>query len=143
MHVVACPCRVQENTYLSAELDVGWDIRVLHGAPDALTFLRHYVSCSKPVLIKGYAAAWPAVKYWNKESLVQRLSNKEVRHLHLQLQCTTLGFPAGQPGPLPLWHSAGRHGISQWPSIQLLNSTLLLGCPRTAGHYCSHPKWES
>eukprot|EP00891_Asterochloris_glomerata_P003337 jgi/Astpho2/3337/Aster-04685 len=60
------------------ELDVGWDIRVLHDAPDALTFLRDYVSCSKPVLIRGHAAAWPAVEHWNKEFLVQRLSGKEV-----------------------------------------------------------------
>ena len=80
---------------MSAELDLGWDIRVLHDAPDALIFLRDYVSCSKPVLIKGYAAAWPAVKHWNKEFLEQRLSGKEVRHLHLQRSAKC--FPAGQP----------------------------------------------
>ena len=76
LRVVAC--RIEEHPCLSAELDLGWDIRVLHEAPDALVFLRDYVSCSKPVLIKGYAAAWPAVKHWKKESLEQRLSSKEV-----------------------------------------------------------------
>lgn len=121
---------------------MGWDIRVLHDAPDALTFLRDYVSCSKPVLIRGHAAAWPAVEHWNKEFLVQRLSGKEVRHLHLQLQCTMLGCPAGEPQSLLLSHSGHRLGSLQRGSCQLLNP-LSLGCPHTAGHCCSHPKRQS
>ena len=82
---------------MSAELDIGWDIRVLHDAPDALIFLRDYVSCSKPVLIKGYAAAWPAVKRWNKEFLVQRLSGKEVRPLAASAAAVQHAVLLGKP----------------------------------------------
>ena len=39
-------------------------VRELHETPSAMDFLRNYVAKNCPVIIRGGAAHWPALKLW-------------------------------------------------------------------------------
>ncbi|KAG8199906.1 hypothetical protein JTE90_015893 [Oedothorax gibbosus] len=52
------------------------EIPVLHQAPDALSFLRNYVTPSIPFIVKNGIKHWPAIKKWSKEYLRSKLGDK-------------------------------------------------------------------
>ncbi|KAK9849656.1 hypothetical protein WJX84_009057 [Apatococcus fuscideae] len=62
------------------ELDLGTQVDVCDGVPDRLSFLRDYVACNKPLLIRGAVQHWPAVKddKWSWEGLQGKLDGKQV-----------------------------------------------------------------
>ena len=79
----ACFDRFQEEV---GDLMVPAHVPVLREAPSALSFLRDFVACNRPCVIKGLAAQWKATTHWTTEYM-----RKKVGHLNVSVEVTPNG----------------------------------------------------